>query len=696
MNEHTSSKTSGTSFTGNLLNASFWFLILLYLETALHFILFESISAEYLFTVGFSAVLALILSSITSPLPIKVNKGITIGIVSVLCILYCSQVVYSAIFGSMYSVSLMALGGDAFTSFWRESLLTILENLLPLFVLLLPIPATALLAAKCSALFTVRRDFMFLIPILSAVVLHFALVSCLGLGGKQDYSTYYYYHSSDATTNQCAERFGLITTMRLELFASGSDDDWSSEDQENNLPQFEFIPVSPSDAENAEDSATSSSDSETEKEEPSYNVIDLDFSYFNSLTNDTELQYFNSYISSLAPSNKNEYTGKLADYNLITICAESFDTGAIREDLTPTLYKLANEGFIFDNYYNSYPNITTEGEYSFCLGLLPDISRSREVSSFYVSQRNSLPFALGNVFREQAGVTSYAYHNYDGNYYNRALTHPNMGYKCKFAGNGMTFTTSWPSSDLEMMEQSVSDYIKSDQQFHAYYMTFSGHFKYARNINPMVARNYDTVDALELDISEASKCYLSCNYELEKALTYLMNELEKAGVADRTAIVLAGDHFPYGLQDEEYAELVDHDVSGLNKYKSTLIFWVGGMEEPVHVDDYMCNIDILPTILNLWGFNYDSRLLIGTDIFSDSEHIAVLRDKSFLTEKVWFNTSTGKAEWKNGEDTADEEYLESTKNKVKNMFSAGITILGKAYYDYIFDTCGVTYGNDQP
>ena len=53
------------------------------------------------------------------------------------------------------------------------------------------------------------------------------------------------------------------------------------------------------------------------------------------------------------------------------------------------------------------------------------------------------------------------------------------------------------------------------------------------------------------------------------------------------------------------------------------------------------NVDVLPTILNLWGFPYDSRLYPGTDVFSDGVHAAVLIDRSFLTDKVWFNANTG-------------------------------------------------------
>lgn len=308
----------------------------------------------------------------------------------------------------------------------------------------------------------------------------------------------------------------------------------------------------------------------------------------------------------------------------------------------------------------------------------------------YASRGSYLPFALGNAFREQKGVESYGYHNYKGDYYGRNESHPNMGYSMKFANDGMTFTNSWPSSDLEMMEQSIDDYIGMEQ-FHAYYMTFSGHYKYD-NTNALVRKNWD--EAYDLPYSRKARSYISCNLELEYAMSYLMQRLEEAGVADKTAIVLAGDHFPYGLEDAEYSELVGYEIDCFSKFKSTLIFWVGGMEAPVEVEEYCCNVDILPTILNLWGFDYDSRMLAGTDVFSDGTHAAVLIDKSFLTDKVWFDANSGEIRYQVPESDIPAGYVENMHRLIKTRFDISSDILNTGYYNFVFDKGAVSVGND--
>ena len=174
----------------------------------------------------------------------------------------------------------------------------------------------------------------------------------------------------------------------------------------------------------------------------------------------------------------------------------------------------------------------------------------------------------------------------------------------------------------------------------------------------------------------------------------LLEQLEAAGVADRTAIVLAGDHFPYGLSKEEYSELIGHETDYFERYKDTLIFWVGGLEKPIQVDEYCCNIDILPTILNLWGFDYDSRLLPGTDVFSDGTHVAILADQSFVTDKVKFNASSNTVEYQVDSDTLVPDYLRNMQQIVKNRFNASADILNKAYYNIVFDQGEVVVGDD--
>ena len=641
----------------------YWAFALLYWECLLSGAVFHSFGVR-IYALGFTLSAALLVALVLSFLR-KGRFGAEVFLTAVLTLLYGSQIVYHFIFGTLYSVAMVSQGGEAMTNFWRELLAAMGDHFPWLIALMVPLALRIFLRKGLKGELRGKGR----IALLALAVALFVLTRAgIRQTGTEMFSDEDYYRSGEIATNQTTQRFGLLTTIRLELTRHAK-----TEEQDYYIPE-----------------ETQGENPAQEPAEVKYNVMDIDFDALNAMTEDKKLLAINDYCSKVTGTNQNEYTGMLKDYNLIVMCAESFSTAAIDKDLTPNLYKLTQQGIIFNNYYNTFPNTTTDGEYALMQGLYPDAGRSKAVSSLYASRNSYLPFTLGNVFQSQRGVESFGYHNYRGSYYGRNESHPNMGYTMKFAGDGMTFTTNWPASDLEMMEQSIDDYI-GKEPFHAYYMTFSGHYKYDTGTNEMAKRNWDQVKDLPYS-SNAIKAYLSCNIEFDKAIGYLMERLEQAGVADRTAIVIAGDHFPYGLKDSEYAELIGHDIDGFSKYKSTLIFWVGGLEKNIVVDEYCCNVDVLPTILNLWGFEYDSRLLAGTDVFSDGTHAAVLVDKSFLTDKVWFNASTGEIRYQVPESEIPEGYLENMNQLIATRFSISADILNSAYYNFVFDK-GKVYVN---
>lgn len=118
------------------------------------------------------------------------------------------------------------------------------------------------------------------------------------------------------------------------------------------------------------------------------------------------------------------------------------------------------------------------------------------------------------------------------------------------------------------------------------------------------------------------------------ALEYTLQYLEETGHLEDTVLCLSADHYPYGLEQETLTELNGGEPVDMrfDVYHSTLILWCGSMTEPVHITKPCSSLDILPTLSNLFGLTYDSRLLMGRDILSDSEGLVVLSDRSFLTE----------------------------------------------------------------
>lgn len=429
------------------------------------------------------------------------------------------------------------------------------------------------------------------------------------------------------------------------------------------------------------------------------NVMQIDFDSLIASESNAAVKQLHQYFSQLEPSKQNAFTGLYEGYNLIWITAESFHTVALHPEITPTLYKMANEGYRFENFYNaSWPTSTTDGEYAVCTSLIPKSG----VWSFKESgggddgtDPNLMYFCLGNQL-QKLGYKTTAYHNHNYDYYRRDLTHPNMGYtywgrdlKGNYVNNikdKLVEYWLWPESDHEMLMGTVSDYI-SDQPFHTYYMTVSGHKEYTWVGNSMAARHRSKVE--HLDLSDAAKAYLASNIELDLAMEYLLEELRKAGIADKTLIVISGDHYPYGLESADGSRAAIEELLGYslaNEYevmRSALVMYVDGME-PVTVTKPCSSLDVLPTISNLMGLEYDSRLMMGTDIFSDSPGLVIFQDRSFITEAGIYMYKK-KTFVPNEGYTVSQDYISSVSSVIAGRFEASRKILDLDYYRILFE-----------
>ena len=199
----------------------------------------------------------------------------------------------------------------------------------------------------------------------------------------------------------------------------------------------------------------------------------------------------------------------------------------------------------------------------------------------------------------------------------------------------------------------------------------------------MVYKNWDMVKSMPY--SNKAKSYLAANIELDKAVERLLEKLEEAGKLEDTVIIISGDHFPYGLTLNEINELSKFKRDNtFEKYRMPLLIWSGSMEKPVKVDKLGSSLDILPTVLNLFGVEYDSRLLMGRDILSDSENIAIFSDRSFITSKGKYNAITG--EFIKNEDVEIEDgYIEKMNDIVYKKYQMSRLILEKDYYRKVFN-----------
>lgn len=600
----------------------------------------------------------------------KENRRNTVGLVllGIITVLFISQFIYFKIFRMFYTLYSASNAGQIF-EFWEIIVMKVRNNFMGVALMMIPFILMIIFRKRFKSFKEICAKERICLGSGMVICQVLAIFSLL-LAGKDVYSPYdlYFQHNYPVVA---AEKIGLLTTLRLDVKRSLFN--WSPALSETSQ---EVTLIKDDDLEEALSTAVEEIDEEdSSKKELGYNTLDIDFDQLIVDADSEELAKMHTYFKNQVPSAKNEYTGKYKGYNLITITAEGFSPYAINKELTPTLYKLANEGYQFTNFYTPLWELSTsDGEYALWSGQIPKSG----VWSMAASGENDMPFALGNQLKNM-GYNTMDFHNHDYDYYDRHISHPNLGYTYEAKGLGLNITDSWPESDIEMMDQTVSKYV-NDEPFHTYYMTVSGHMNYSFRENDMSKKNEELVK--ELDMSETAKAYLACQIELDRAIESLMKQLEEASVLDHTLIAITPDHYPYGLNNEYISELAGESVDeDFGVYKSTLILYTPDMEPEV-IDKPCSSLDVLPTLSNLMGIDYDSRLFVGRDIFSDSEPLVMLYSRNFITDQGRYNAMTKEFIEAPGAEV-DEEYVRDKIDEVDAKFYYSSKVLEENYYSYI-------------
>lgn len=634
----------------------YYILFIVYEELIFSCLVYKTFPTSLWLIILFSIPIAVILNLITSVFKPKINKFLTYIITIAFIILFSAQIVYYSMYEAIISFFSMMHGGQI-TEFMEAIIDIVLRNWYGIALFALPLVILIVLSKKKVLLFERNSLKEIAIKMTSVVVVHLVALLCVNfINTNMMYSNknlYYNIHIPKVTAN----RMGLLTTMRLDLqrFIFGFEEKLSVE----------------------------TSTTPVEEEENSYNVTYIDFDKLIQNEENNTIKEMHEYFSSQEASKKNKYTGMFKGKNLIVLVGESFSSLAIREDLTPNLYKLYKEGFQFDNFYTPiFPVSTADGEYITDTSLIP----KEGVWSFLKVAGNYMPYSYPNVFEKQ-GYSSNAYHNHTATYYERDKYIETMGYNSYLAvGTGLEDrmdTSNWPNSDYEMVKTTMDDYI-NNEKFMAYYMTVSGHMNYTKIGNMMVYRNWDQVK--DLPYSHKAKSYLAANIELDKAVGELIRRLEEAGKLEDTVIVISGDHYPYGLTLEEINELSTFERDDkFEKYRMPFLIWSGSMKEPIKVEKIGSSLDVLPTVLNLFGAEFDSRLLIGRDILSDTEPLVIFSDRSFITDKGRYNAVTGEFIANEGT-TVEEGYVDKINTIIYKKYQMSRLILENDYYKHIFKT----------
>ena len=650
----------------------------LYMELLLHFWVADRIvpgrlAAVVVFALAFGTSLGFL----TSLLSAKAEKWPAVILSTLIVVLgMVEYFIHDAFQCFMPLISIFTTAGDVATGYTGTIVSLVVRNLWRIALVLLPIILFAL-----NSKGTRRGWKRSLILGLTAVVLYgggIGLVHLVGLDTAQ--------LSSAANYDGMVKSFGLSMGTLMDLSGGAA---VGQGEVQFELPEQTQPPVETTQAPTEETQKGTEPAETTEPTEPPvvYNphAYDLDFAALAQSESNKDIASLHSYLSTLTPDLENELTGLFEGKNLILITAEAFSHKVIDPERTPTLYRMMTEGIHFTDYYHPLWGCgTTGGEFANLMSIVP----YGGTSTMMEVVEQDMFLTMGRQLQDR-GYSSGSFHNNDHTYYSRHLTHEKLGYDKFLAwGNGLEGQVR-DRSDEEMIVGTVEKFLDK-QPFSLYYMTLSGHSPYT--FGNSIANKY-SADVQGMDASDPVRAYVACNMSLEYGMRRLIARLEELGIADDTVIVISTDHYPYGLapSDTWGGRGYIHELMGADNWmdenirdRNGLIIWSGCLEDmDLVVEDPVTSLDILPTLSNLFGVEYDSRLMVGRDVFSDSEPLVFWPlSYSWKTDKGFYNGATGVFTPAEGVEVP-ENYVENITAKVKNKCVYSKAVQSHNYYSVI-------------
>ena len=334
------------------------------------------------------------------------------------------------------------------------------------------------------------------------------------------------------------------------------------------------------------------------------------------------------------------YTGKYKDKNLILLQLEGTDNWLITEKDTPTLYNMMNNSINFTNHYSYYNGggSTFNSEFAVNTGFITPLSYTQNAYTF---NKNYFPYSLANLFKA-SDYSVNAFHMNNSEYYSRGTNYKNWGYENYYGLKDLgTYKDDSYTLDRELiLNETFQEKIFNSEKFVDYIITYSGHLPFTTEKG--VCKKLVIEDILaEEKLEELPNDYIlpemteeDCARRQAKETDYmvelLLNTLQEKGLIENTVIVVFTDHYLYTLSDQTILDKYKETSNNLIN-KTPFFIWDNG-ETKKKLTSVTSQLNIMPTLLNLFGLEYHPNYYIGEDALNNNYHGIV-----FFSDYSWYD-----------------------------------------------------------
>lgn len=348
-----------------------------------------------------------------------------------------------------------------------------------------------------------------------------------------------------------------------------------------------------------------------------YLIKDFNHSFFQKDDSIKAKEYVSEYISENKNiSNGNNYNGIFKNKNLIFVMMESMDDWMVNEEITPTIYNMMQHGFNFNNHYSPgyVTGETANTEFIANTGMYPSINK---LSPNYAYVDNSYPYSIANLFKKEGYITN-SFHRSSGYIYNRENMHLSFGYSKYHSYWDMEIDDKHMDLDSYIIKNGYNKIVLSNDKFMSFIITYSPHSPYTYD-KIECTTNLDDIKNIYPDVvDEEYLCGFSAARETDNMFKLLLEKLENDNLLNDTIIVAFTDH-PNGIV------IGEDETEKLNKTKFFIYSSEMGSNQ---VDTITSSINILPTIINLFGID-NKYLYTGYDALNTNEEYVIFSDYTY-------------------------------------------------------------------
>lgn len=398
---------------------------------------------------------------------------------------------------------------------------------------------------------------------------------------------------------------------------------------------------------------------------------------------DSDIEFLSSSYTEEKAINNN-YTGKFKGKNLIIVQLEGMDNWIISNETTPNIYNMMMNGYNFTNHYSYYNGggSTFNSEFAVNTGFITPLSYTKNAYSF---NKNAFPSSLANKFKEQ-GYSVNAFHMNTGEYYSRTINYKNWGYDNYYGLidiDNYTDQSYYLDRELLLNEKFNELLFPKEGNFVDYLITYSGHLPFT-NTKGVCKMLYDEdIEKKKLENPEYEEAFVQmteeeCVKRQAKETDYmfelLINKLKEKELLDNTVLVVFSDHYLYTLEDQTILDRYKNTSNNLIN-NTPFFIWSSDIKK-TSINKVTSQLNILPTILNLYGIEYNVTDYIEKDAL-DSKYEGIV----FFSDYSWYdgNVYVENGEVTNGKNIS-EEALENKNNYISNVTNKNDLTLKYNYF----------------